>query len=388
MKGKVNRILKPLGIEIRRARKAHNPVVSLVPKNRPRGNVLVSYVIDPFLRESGEPISNDHTHHWESFQIAQTFLNHGFSVDVVSYLDNTFIPAKNYSFFVGARTNFQRISEHLNVECVKVVHLDTAHWLFNNHAAYQRLLSLQNRRGVTLNNIKMVEPNLAIEYADLGTVLGNRFTMETYRYAGKPLYRIPISAPVTYDWDPDKDYSKARSNYLWFGSSGFVHKGLDLVLEAFLELPHHNLYICGPIDQESQFVQAFQDTLFNTPNIHTIGWVDVASEKFINIAGKCVGLVYPSCSEGGGGSAITCMHAGIIPILSSQTSVDIAEGCGTVLARNSISEIKQAIVELSEKPPHELAKTARAVWEFSRTHHTRKQFSETYNHFVSNILLK
>ena len=167
--------------------------VSLRPENHCLGNMLLSYIIDPFLLKPGEQISNAHHHDWLSWQIAQTFLNFGYAVDVIDYRDKKFIPQKKYAFFVGARTNLQRIAQFLNEDCLKIVHLDTAHWLFNNHASYRRSLGLQQRKGVTITreSLKLVESNLAIEYADYATTnLGNQFNVSTYRYAKKPIFQI------------------------------------------------------------------------------------------------------------------------------------------------------------------------------------------------------
>src|SRR3989304_4986334 len=154
-------------------------VVYLPPKGEHKGNVLLSYIIEPFLIRKGDTISNIHTHYWESWQIAQTFLDHGYAVDVIHYENTSFVPSKKYDYFVSARTNLETIAKRLNKDCIKIAHLDTAHWLFNNSAAYDRLYSLQSRRGITLKKgIRYVEPNLAIELADLATVLGNQFTMD------------------------------------------------------------------------------------------------------------------------------------------------------------------------------------------------------------------
>ncbi|HUF73004.1 MAG TPA: glycosyltransferase [Gammaproteobacteria bacterium] len=351
-----------------------------------RGRALLAYVLEPFLR-GNSPISNAHTHDWESLQIAQTLLERGFSVDVISYLNRTFNPADDYRIFIGARTNFERIAPRVPAECIKIVHLDTAHWLFNNQAAYRRLLDLQKRRGVTLDNIKTVEANWAIEHADMGTVLGNDFTIDTYRYAGKPLFRIPISTPETYDWAADKDIEAARHRYLWFGSSGFVHKGLDLVLEAFAGMPDKRLVVCGPFDDEPRFLDAYRKELFETSNIEATGWVDVSGQKFRNIAQSCIGLIYPSCSEGGGGSAITCMHAGMVPLLSRETSVDVGDS-GLILTSSDIGEIRARVRALSEEPEERLAARVQASIGIARESHTREIFAAAFARFVDDHLLQ
>ncbi len=365
---------------------ASRRVVSLEPQGKSRGNVLLSYIIDPFL-DLGRKIDISHTHFWESWQMAQTFIKHGFSVDVISYLNRSFIPEKKYDFFISARTNLERIAAHLDAGCVKVAHLDTAHWTYNNKAAYERVASLLERRGVVIGGGKCVEENWAVEVADMATILGNSFTIDTYAYSGKPIFRIPISVPCTYPDLPRKDYKSCRKNFIWFGSSGFVHKGLDLVLEAFQNMPEYTLYVCGPLEQEARFVEAYREALFETPNIKTVGWVDVESKEFIDIASNCIALVYPTCAEGGGGSVISCMHAGIIPVVSYQASVDIDEDRGRILKDCSIEEIASAVTALAESGSEELERMARNAREWAVANHTKERFAEEYENFVVKHLL-
>ena len=352
---------------------------------QPMGRVLVSYVIDPFL-DPTQPISNSHTHYWESFAIVQAFLERGFVVDVIHFENRTFQPTHDYQICLSARTNLDVLRPRLNKSCLCVVHLDTAHWLFNNTAAYQRLSDLRQRKGVILHNPKTVEPNWALENADMGTVLGNQFTIDTYRYANKPLFRIPISAPLEYPWNSQKDFAACRQNYLWFGSSGFVHKGLDLVLDAFKEMPDKTLYVCGPFDQENRFVKAYANELYDTHNIKAVGWIDVASQEFRDLTAKCAALVYPTCSEGGGGGVITAMHAGLVPIVTEQASVDVGEG-GVTLQSASIDEICQQVEHVASLTSEELEVKSRQSWEQARAVHTREKFAEHFASFVESELL-
>ncbi|MFQ5788607.1 MAG: glycosyltransferase family 1 protein, partial [Thermodesulfobacteriota bacterium] len=218
MKTTLKNIALKLGFDIRRYNLCDRKVVSLYPNNACNGNVLLSYIIDPFLLKDGVPIPSGHTHYWESFQIAKTFLDMGYCVDVVHYTNNIFTPNKYYSFFVGARTNFQRITQLLNKDCVKIVHLDMAHWVFNNYAAYKRSLSLQQRKGISIRSTKIQEINWAIENADFATVLGNTFTINTYNFANKPIFHLSVPTNNVYPYPQQKDYEACRNHFLWFGS--------------------------------------------------------------------------------------------------------------------------------------------------------------------------
>ncbi|MGC2062332.1 MAG: glycosyltransferase [Thermodesulfovibrionales bacterium] len=385
MKKLIKKVFRKCGFKIMRYEPdPRGECVSLKPENRPRGSVLLALWIKPFLLKDGEPIPNSHAHYWRSLQIAKTFLDLGYSVDVIDYLNGEFIPEKNYAFFVSFRTHFERIARLLNEDCIKIAHLDTAHWLFNNSAAFRRGLALQQRRGVSLRGLRIVETNMAIECADYATLSGNQFTVDTYRYSQKPLFRVPYPSCAVYPWPEGKNFDSCRNNFLWFGSSGFVHKGLDLVLDVFANAPGYHLYVCGPIQDEKDFEEAYYKELYQTPNIHTLGWLDTGGPEFAEVARKCVGVVYFSCAEGGGGSAITCMHAGLIPIVSYESSVDV-EDFGIVVKDSSPEEIRDSIQMISGLSAEKLQTMSRKAWEFVRANHTRERSAEEFRKVIEQI---
>lgn len=361
-------------------------IISLKPVRHANGHVLVSYISHPSFLKDAEALPNNHTNYWESLQIARTFLDLGYCVDIIDFQNRKFLPKKAYSYFVGHRINFERIASLLNKNCVKILHIDAAHILFHNAAEAGRLLALQQRKGVTLRLRRFEWPNLAIEHADCATILGNAFTISTYRYANKPIYRIPVSTPVLYPWPEDKDWEACRRHFLWFSSFGFVHKGLDLVLDAFAGMPDYELTVCGPIDGEEDFKRAYHKELYQTPNIHTIDWVDISSPKFTEITNRCIGFIYPSCSEGQCGGVVTCLHAGLIPLISYESGVDVDPDSGFILKDCSIEEIRNSMRAVSRLSGRELKRMARTGWEFARANHTREKFAEEYRKAVLAIM--
>jgi len=389
MKKLIKEIFRKFGVEIRPyVPNVYEKMISLDPDKKSIGRVLISYHIKPFLLKPGEPIPNSHTSQWRCLQIARTFLDLGYSVDVIDSHNHIFHPQKPYALFVGHRINFDRIADRLNGDCIKIAHLDTAHWVYNNYSTYRRKLELQQRRGITIKGSdRIVEQTLALELADCVTVCGNDFNVNTLRYSNKPIYKLPQSPSVVYPWPDDKEFSSCRANFLWFGSHGFVHKGLDLVLEAFAEMPDYHLYVCGPLKKEEDFVTAYHKELYQTRNIHAVVWVDVESPEFTGVAKKCVGVVYPSCSEAGGGNVIVCMHAGLIPLVSYESSVDV-EDFGVMFKDNSINTIRNPVQMVSDLPTDRLRQMARKAWEFARANHTREKFTEEYKKLVSSILEK
>jgi glycosyltransferase involved in cell wall biosynthesis len=362
-------------------------VISLSPEGVPQGDVLVSHLIQPFLSKTDQPFFRSHTRYWEALQIVKTFQELGYHVDIINFNNNTFVPQRNYTFYVDNRFNFERLTPLLNKECIKILHGETAHILFHNAAESQRLLELYHRRGTTLRARRWESPNKASEYADYITVFGNEFTLKTYQHSNKPIYLLPISTTVLLPWPENKNIDACRKRFLWFASGGMVHKGLDLVLEAFAKTPEYHLTVCGPVQKEKDFAQAFYKELYETPNIHTYGWIDTESKDFQEIANNCVALVYPSCSEGQSGAVVECLHAGLIPIISYESGVDVHD-FGRILKTSAIEEIRNAVQLVSSLPTPELRRMSRAAWEYARANHTRARFEEEYRKVITQIMAR
>jgi glycosyltransferase involved in cell wall biosynthesis len=380
--GKVLRLLQVAARQL--VRGSRGRVIRLAPQREPVGHVLLSYITRPFVASSGAE-ADAHTNVWECRQIAQTFLDLGYAVDVIDWNNDRFRPAKAYRFLVDIGASLERLAPLVGPDCTKILHATGKHWLFQNRAEYERLAALLARRGVALQPRRIAPAGSGVEAADCLTVLGNRMTIDTLTYAGKPCYRVPLSTTAEFPWDDAKDFEACRRRFVWFGSSGMVHKGLDLVLEAFAATPELQLTVCGPIDRERDFADFYRRELYHTPNIRTVGWVDVAGEGFAQIVRSCAALVYPSCSEGCAGCVVTSLHAGLIPIISRESGVDVGD-FGVVLPRSTVADIRAAALELSRRPADELRRRSRAAWEYARSYHTRARFAAEFRAVIEHLL--
>jgi glycosyltransferase involved in cell wall biosynthesis len=174
---------------------------------------------------------------------------------------------------------------------------------------------------------------------------------------------------------------------MWLGSGGLVRKGLDLALEAFAGMPDFHLTVCGPVSNEEDFERAYKTELYDLANIHTVGWVDLGSPKFLDLMRHCVALVYPSSCEGQCGGVITALAGSLIPIISYESGVDVHD-FGTILSTCSVREIREAVIEIAGRSAHELERMARKAWEYARDNHSRDSFATTWRRVLRTILAK
>lgn len=358
-------------------------VVRLRPKGATRGAVLISYTTLPYLDKRPEVLSA-HTNRWECMQMAREFLNHGYAVDIIDSTDTRFVPKKKYAYFVDIGTNMERVASYLNTDCIKIFFNTHSHWRFQNEAERIRLLDIKKRRGIELPPVRELKPERAIELCDVAASVGNEYTVSTYAYTGKPITLIPLSTTHTYPSPDQKNFGKIRKNFIWFGGAGLAHKGLDLVLEAFASMPEYHLTVCGKVSPNDPFVRVYAHELYELPNIKTLGWIDPGSQRFKDVCEKSLGIIYPSCAEGCAGSVVLCMHAGLIPIVSRETGVDVTP-FGIQLEKSTVETISHAVQELANVPASVLRERAIASWEYARNHHTREKFASAFRDFVDML---
>jgi hypothetical protein len=178
---------------------------------------------------------------------------------------------------------------------------------------------------------------------------------------------------------------ETAKNFLFFGSLGAVHKGLDLLLEIFSQPDYpYNLYVCGLYETEKDFYEEYHDELYNHKNIHPMGFVDVLSEKFKQIVTNCAYSILPSASEARAGSLLTVMSAGVIPIASKICGYDEDE---VILLEDCSKEcIERNIREYAQKPLDWIKKQSVYEKEIVKNRYSKQSFIESVEQAMNGIL--
>jgi hypothetical protein len=310
---------------------------------------LLSYIVHPFFNSRMDPRFLRHINIWHAHEIVRVLNRLGYIVDVIDYRDTEFIPSQPYDLFIcHGGVNFEILATKLPASTIKIYFSTGAYWKFHNEQERVRLADLRQRRGVALPPDRLIgnSEEGALRLADGAFGIGNEFTRRTYAGIASV---IMINGTSLYDdrleWCP-KDYEAGRQHYLYFAGGGNVHKGLDLLLEAFTGLEQH-LWIGSPIDQK--FATVYARELKHTTNIHTIGWVQPRGRQFYRLMRTCNFCILPSCSEGQSQSVVECMNQGLIPVVSQAAGVDVSD-FGAWIDPCTIERIRELAQELSNWP--------------------------------------
>jgi len=362
-----------------------NLPVHLNHEGKYRGNVLISYLKKSLTVAPYEQWSTLHSSEWECFEIARLFREKGYRVDMINWDDESFIPKKNYAYVLDTQRNLERLSKHISDDTVLVHYIVSSHWQFQNDAELKRIIDINKRRNAHLSTHREEKKNNNIEIADVVVGLGNETTKKTYSFAKKEIHSIPISSTIEFQSLPTKNWDEARKKFLWFGGGGAALKGLDIVLEVFKDRPDLDLTVCGPVEKEADFVEIYRRELYESPNIHYLGRINPLSEQFEKISQSQGFLLYPSASEGQSGAVVTCLHAGLIPIVSENSGVDI-DDIGFELNTCTIDEVSDTIKIASKGDITVLEKLSEKAFIFAKNRFTTNSFSKAFSNFMETLI--
>ena len=343
-------------------------------------NVLISYITKPFR----QGINTAHTNSAEVLEIAQVFRSLGFNVDIADYDYEGYIDYKKYDTIFGFGDPLVNSFKFNTSQSTTRIYYGTGmHISVQNQNSTKRIEEVKNKKGVWIpESGRIVEKAWTQQTTNVNAMilLGNEEVKKTYQKSfDKDIYLLSPSIYKQLDYKKvleDKNFEEAKNNYLWFGNSGLIHKGLDLVLDVFKTLPHLHLHVCGPIENELKFKKAYYDELYNTVNIHTYGFVKIDTSLFKEILNKCAFIIFPSCSEGGGASVLNvCGNGGLIPIVTKEVSIDI-DSFGLLIDSLEQSSVMKAIEDSQKLSINELMtlseKTGKKISKFTLENYSKQ----------------
>ena len=270
----------------------------------------------------------------------------------------------------------------------KVAFMNGWYWLEQNSRELERIRWFKERTGIIVPPNRQVAPNFSDEYADYLTYYGTQ--MQADSFSSKPKKHLinlcGLCGPApTYQ---KKDIAKSRNTFMWIGGGGMLHKGLDIIMEAFARIPEATLIIAGNPKEEPRFWQWAEPMLAHHHNLKWIGWADTTSAEFDTVANQCIATVYASCSEGGPATVARVLFNGQIPIVT-KTSFVRAESLGYLIEGDTYNQLLTATINqvrhVMNLPTADLAQKSEAVRDFAERNHTREAFTESFRSLLKNI---
>lgn len=325
-----------------------------------------------------------HTNFWESAELVRQAILRGWVVDYVSEKHPHLVPSiTRYDAIIDGGISLPRWKVE-NPRARTLFYSTTGQWAFANRAALERHEWFFHRHGIGLQPERELDPVDMETAADLITTFGNDTVQAEFAPHRGRLRRILLSSVIDNAPAMERDIDYCRKNFIFFGGDGWIHRGLDLVIEAFQDLPELQLHIIGNYTGKMlpKLHRIYGKRLAGAENIHFPGPMNVASPDFAAAMKKGLTLIYPSASEGCSGCVVQAMHFGLVPLVTPVTGLAMNTGKGLPFLQGKtdnelISEIRRRCREISAMSAGELQQKSENCRNFARREHTRTAYSES-----------
>ncbi len=356
--------------------------------------VLMCHLPEAF---TGKELPKYHSNFTECYIIAKCFDRLGYSVDCVSRT-KTGIDYSQYDIVFGINGNafMGAFSADEKVKPLKIFYSVGAETFYNYRVTAQRNREFYERHGKWLLGSNRYVPGDVRTYyetnlSDAVICLGDGYVFSHFvaedslndKYRCLPAFYFPTVASL-----PKKDFAQCRRNILWFGSSGMLHKGLDIAIDFALTHPGYTLHICGGSRQETAFWDYYMPKIKECGNIHLHGYVDIESEQFAGILSCCGILMNPSISEGCAVSVLNVLGNGVLlPVYSEATGVDLS-AFGVCVPDVTYNAFEEAVLRLESMSVEEFEQRASAAHKHIRDNYTIGQYEERMYSHLKEIIEK
>jgi glycosyltransferase involved in cell wall biosynthesis len=345
---------------------------------------LVSYLVDPVIDDLSGISTGLFSNNGAGRTIPKVLNELGYVVDIINWDDTRPIQGEYDLVIFHGGKNFEQIKK-LNKPNNKLVYYSTgSYWQYHNTQEQKRLdyFHLRHNKKYKLDREIQDAEEDANTSADAIIALGNQDTASTYAKF-KHVYNLEgASMPIA---NPRSIQGTETDNigFLFMAGPGNLHKGLDIILDAWAKLPKNlHLHIITYLDDD--FVDYYRNQLYDSPNIHTHGYVMQRSEQYYDIIKDCQFSVLLSCSEGSPGSVIESMHQGLIPIISRESHVNI-DNHGYVLKKNNMEELEDLILSLSSLKQREIVKSQQELRDWTQKEFTVQKYEQELIKIIKDI---
>lgn len=343
--------------------------------------VLIAYMDYVYV---GKELADapQHSNRYEFCQIIYYFLKYDYVLDIcacndISIID--YVKRQNYDVIFGLGQVFREAA--LRSKAYKILYMTENPYDISYQREQERIQYFYERHKI---KTKMVRTGIFYykddeKLADAVICMGDEKYFSGLNVDVKRIWPTAIANPYEISFS-DRDIK----NFLVLGTDGFIHKGIDLLVEIFSIHKDWNLYLCGY--NITKTLKKLKYSLLPN-NIHDCGYIDVTGKCFVELAQKCTYLLSTSCSEGLSTSVLTAMYHGLLPVIMKGNGMDDLEEYCLYFDGYHLEDIENAINYAISKTKEECKIKAMKIMEYARERFTIERFNDTLER-TFNVLLE
>ena len=307
-----------------------------------KGQALLSFESATLLADARRGQASYFNPSGASLEIARALNQCGYVVDAVSFRDGSFVPERGYDVFVAHDgVGFKRISETLGRQTKRVTYVTGCYseaFAAETEQAYARFCRSRRVDRSSLPAGRTIDAsNFAIASADLVVCLGEE-TRKTFVPVAKRVVAINNAAYLDRSMAPEKSSARATTaNFVYYGGTGNIQKGVDLLIEAFAGTPEAHLYLFSPLEPE--VVRAYAREL-SAPNIHFVHPWRFFPSLVRRLVATCTFNILCGFATGQSTALIASLGLGLVPVMNTAADIDAP---GVAITESTVPGVRAAV---------------------------------------------
>jgi glycosyltransferase involved in cell wall biosynthesis len=223
--------------------------------------------------------------------------------------------------------------------------------------------------------------NLAVSSADLVVCLGKE-TRKTFLPVAKRVVAINNAAYLDPNIAP-KQFARRvpNSNFVYYGGRGNIQKGVDLLLEAFADMPKAHLYVFSPLEPEVLYGYARE---LRSPNIHFVHHWRFFPRLVQRLVSRCTFIVLCGFASGQSTALLAGLGLGLVPVVNKEADIDAP---GIAITETSVSGVRDAVRRALALPHSEIAALGRRAIQSYNQLYTPDCFCASFRDVIRQVAL-
>lgn len=322
-----------------------------------------------------------HTNLLEMFQMIKILINMDFCIDVCGCNNSEAaleMPSNHYDYILGFGDMF-RFARERNPKAYTILYMTENPYTVSKAGEQQRIDYFYERTG---KRIPLIRTGRFYHegdelLADAIICLG-----EAKYFENRVLKRIYPTGIKNSTYMVNTCKKRKSTNFMVLGVKGFVHKGNDLLIEVFRRHPEWNLYMCGrEIRQECKKIG-----LKLPQNVMNCGFVEIDSQKFLDLVEICSFILLPSCSEATATALLTGMRHGLIPVATKGTGMDdLSEYC-KYFEGYRLDQIEKILESLADMDMEDIEKMSDNIFKYANRTFDLSNYTKSLEAALRDIL--
>lgn len=325
-----------------------------------------------------------HPNKIEKYQIIKAFISNNYCIDICHCLDEKAVrklAEGNYDVIFGFGPAYhQAIKQWPNA--YRIIYYTESPFWYSRQQEMFRIQMFEKKTGVRKRLVRT-----GVFYHEDDEKTANAVICmcdkKLFDAIDNPVYRILPYGLKSSKINGNLFAHRDEKHFLVFGMAGYVHKGVDLLIDVIKNHPDWHLHLCG--DTREMDKDGFE---YHYPNVHLEGFMSVNDLRYKELVEQCMFILLASCSEGMPTGIITGMRHGLIPIVSRNIGM---EYCGEdkafffdELSEQDIEkQLKQCVAIAREK----LEYRSNYIYEYANKEFSIGAFSERMNQCIGNIFI-